>query len=163
MKRLILGVFVLVLGACSEQNVKQDTVTSGDVGMTEESPTGEDWLAVNAKREGVIVTDSGLQYEVLESGDGKTPAATDIVVAHYEGRFTNGKMFDSSYKRGAPLEVPVNKLINGWTEALQLMQEGDKWKLYVHPDLGYGERTVGQIPPNSVLVFELTLLEVKSA
>jgi FKBP-type peptidyl-prolyl cis-trans isomerase FklB len=124
---------------------------------------GEDYLAANRKREGVVSLPSGLQYEVVTAGSGKSPAATDTVVVHYKGTLIDGKEFDSSYKRGQPATFPVNGVIKGWTEALQLMKEGDKWKLFIPSDLAYGSRGAGSdIGPNSTLVFEVELIEVKA-
>ena len=121
----------------------------------------EAFLAENAKKEGIQTTASGLQYQVLESGSGKTPLLTDTVVTHYAGRFVDGAEFDSSIARGEPLSFPVTGVIAGWTEALQLMQEGDKWQLFIPPHLAYGENGVGPIPGNSALVFDIQLIEVK--
>lgn len=124
--------------------------------------TGEDYLAANRKREGVVSLPSGLQYEVVTAGSGKSPAATDTVVVHYKGTLIDGKEFDSSYKRGQPATFPVNGVIKGWTEALQLMKEGSKWKLFIPADLAYGSRGAGaDIGPNSTLVFDVELIEVK--
>ena len=123
---------------------------------------GEDYLAANRKREGVVSLPSGLQYEVVTAGSGKSPAATDTVVVHYKGTLIDGKGFDSSYKRGQPATFPVNGVIKGWTEALQLMTEGSKWNLFIPADLAYGSRGAGaDIGPNSALVFEVELIEVK--
>ena len=122
---------------------------------------GKAYLEENGKREGVITTKSGLQYEVLTEGTGKSPKATDKVRCHYEGRLVDGSMFDSSIERGEPAVFGVNQVIAGWVEALQLMSEGDKWKLYIPYNLGYGEHGAGAaIPPYSTLVFEVELLEV---
>lgn len=118
-------------------------------------------LEENAERDAVTVTDSGLQYEVLESGDGASPGPDDTVVAHYTGRLANGNVFDSSEERGEPAEFPLNRVIEGWQEALQLMQVGDRWRLWIPPELGYGDRGAGDaIPPNAALVFDVELLEV---
>ena len=108
-----------------------------------------------------ITTASGLQYEILESGDGATPGPTDTVSAHYHGTCLDGRVFDSSVDRGEPLDLPVNGVIAGWTEALLMMKEGDKWKLTVPPELGYGENGVGPIPGNTTLVFEVELIAVR--
>lgn len=127
---------------------------------------GTDFLAENAEREGVITTDSGLQYEVIESGDaeGAQPAATDMVTVHYEGKLVDGTVFDSSLARGEPIDFPVGQVIPGWVEALQLMRVGDKWKLTIPSELAYGEASPSPlIPPNSVLVFEVELLDIQSA
>jgi FKBP-type peptidyl-prolyl cis-trans isomerase len=109
----------------------------------------------------LITTDSGLQYEILASGSGATPGPTDTVSAHYHGTFEDGKVFDSSVDRGEPIDLPVDGVIAGWTEALQLMKEGDKWRLIVPSELGYGSNGVGPIPGNTTLVFEVELLVVR--
>ncbi|QGJ71184.1 Peptidyl-prolyl cis-trans isomerase [Planctomycetales bacterium 10988] len=123
---------------------------------------GEAFLAQNAKQPGIQTTASGLQYQVLQPGSGATPAPEDEVQVHYEGTLINGTVFDSSYQRGEPISFPVNGVIPGWTEALQLMKEGAKWKLFIPSQLAYGERGAGQtIGPNEVLVFTVELLQVK--
>lgn len=120
---------------------------------------GEAFLAENAKKEGVKTTASGLQYKVLTSGSGKTPDANSTVTAHYRGTLIDGTEFDNSYKRGEPIKFPVTGVIKGWTEALQMMKEGDKWMLYIPSDLGYGDYGQGgTIPPGAVLVFEVELI-----
>ena len=125
---------------------------------------GQSFLARNAAREEVITTASGLQYEVLVSGDGASPAPTDLVTVHYTGTLIDGTVFDSSVQRGQPAEFPANRLIAGWVEALQLMQVGDKWMLYVPPELAYGDRGAGGlIGPGATLIFEIELLDVRSA
>ena len=129
----------------------------------EQSADGEAYLAENAKREEVTLTESGLQYEVLASGDGETPTAQSTVRTHYHGTFINGDVFDSSVDRGQPAEFPVGGVIAGWTEALQMMTEGSKWRLYVPYNLAYGERgSQGAIPPYATLVFEVELLSIVS-
>lgn len=121
---------------------------------------GEAFLAENATKEGITVTESGLQYEVLQEGDGASPSATDIVKVHYEGTLLDGTVFDSSYERGEPIEFPLNQVIPGWTEGVQLMKEGGKTKLYIPSELAYGTRATGSITPNSTLTFVVELLEV---
>lgn len=122
---------------------------------------GEAFLAENAKRDEVTVTASGLQYEVLASGDGKTPALTSTVRTHYHGTLIDGTVFDSSVERGDPAEFPVNGVIAGWTEALQEMPVGSKWRLYVPHQLAYGERGAGgAIGPYASLIFEVELLAI---
>ncbi|CAG4990750.1 hypothetical protein DYBT9275_00604 [Dyadobacter sp. CECT 9275] len=122
---------------------------------------GEKFLEENKKKEGVVTTESGLQYQVIKMGEGPKPAATDKVKTHYHGTLTNGTIFDSSVQRGEPVEFPVNGVIKGWTEALQLMPVGSKWKLFIPYQLAYGERAAGpQIPGYSALVFEVELLEI---
>ena len=126
--------------------------------------TGQAFLERNGAREEVITTDSGLQYEVLVSGDGANPAPADLVTVHYTGTLIDGTVFDSSVQRGQPAELPANRLIAGWVEALQLMQVGDKWMLYIPPELAYGDRGAGGlIGPGATLVFEIELLDVRSA
>lgn len=123
---------------------------------------GEAFLAENKKKPGIKTTDSGLQYEVLTMGTGPKPTTMDTVICHYRGTLTDGKEFDSSYKRGEPSEFPVTGVIKGWTEALQLMPVGSKWKLYIPSEIAYGERGQGRdIGPNSVLIFEIELVGIK--
>lgn len=122
---------------------------------------GNAFLDSNSKKEGVKVLPSGLQYKVLKEGTGNSPKATDKVKVHYKGTLINGEEFDSSYKRGTPAEFPVNGVIAGWTEALQLMKEGSKWQLFIPSKLAYRERGSGpKITPNSTLVFDVELLEI---
>ena len=122
---------------------------------------GETFLAANAKKEGVTVLPSGLQYKVLKSGEGRKPGRTDKVRCHYEGTFPNGQKFDSSYDRNEPAVFGVNQVIAGWTEALQLMSEGSAWELYIPYNLAYGEAGApGAIPPYSALVFKVELIDV---
>jgi FKBP-type peptidyl-prolyl cis-trans isomerase len=118
------------------------------------------FLAENAKKEGVTTTKSGLQYAVIASGKGKTPAASNRVKVNYTGTFTDGTKFDASADHGGPAEFQVGGVIRGWTEALQLMKEGDRWRLWIPSDLAYGESAPPSIGPNRLLVFEVELLEV---
>lgn len=123
---------------------------------------GEKFLEENKKKEGVVALPSGLQYKIIKEGTGKTPKLTDKVVVNYKGTLINGKEFDSSYKRGEPSTFPVNAVIPGWTEALQLMKEGSIWQLFIPSNLAYGERGAGNvIGPNEVLIFEVELISVK--
>tara|TARA_R100001244_G_scaffold44203_1_gene40181 strand:- start:20531 stop:21457 length:927 start_codon:yes stop_codon:yes gene_type:complete len=135
------------------------------VAMNEESAkAGKTFLEENAKREGVTTTASGLQYEVLKKAEGAQPKATDVVTVHYEGKLTDGSVFDSSVERGSPIDLPVNGVIPGWVEGLQLMHVGEKYKLFIPSELAYGEQSPSPaIPANSVLVFELELLSIKDA
>jgi len=122
---------------------------------------GKKFLEENAKREGVKTLESGLQYEVISAGEGASPSATDKVTVHYHGTLIDGKVFDSSVERGQPATFPVNGVIPGWVEALQLMKVGDKWKLFIPHELAYGERGAGQdIGPFSTLIFEVELLSI---
>ncbi|MFT5646900.1 MAG: FKBP-type peptidyl-prolyl cis-trans isomerase FklB [Aureispira sp.] len=119
------------------------------------------FMAENSAREGVTTTASGLQYEILTEGTGTIPKIHEKVVAHYEGKLLTGKVFDSSYKRGQPATFPVNGLIRGWQEALQIMPVGSKWRLYIPSNLGYGAKGAGNdIPANATLIFDLELLEI---
>lgn len=124
-----------------------------------------EYLETNKAKEGVKVTESGLQYRVITEGKGPKPTKDDVVTAHYVGKLVDGTEFDSSIKRGKPVDFPVTRVIPGWTEALQMMPVGSKWELVVPPELGYGERVRpgGKIPPNAVLVFEVELVAIKDA
>lgn len=135
------------------------------VEMNEESAAaGNKFLEDNAKREGVVTTATGLQYEVVKKTDGAQPKATDVVTVHYEGKLTDGSVFDSSIERGSPIDLPVNGVIPGWVEGLQLMHVGEKYKLYIPSELAYGEQSpTPAIPANSVLVFDLELIAIKDA
>lgn len=123
---------------------------------------GLEFLAENAKKEGVITLESGLQYEILTEGDGAQPTRESNVRTHYHGTLIDGSVFDSSYQRGQPAEFPVSGVIAGWTEALQLMKAGSKWRLYVPSELAYGAQGVGSIPAHSTLIFDVELLDVLS-
>lgn len=123
---------------------------------------GEAFLAENKTKEGVTVLPSGLQYKVTKAGTGKKPKATDTVTVHYRGTLIDGTEFDSSYRRGQPVSFPVNGVIPGWTEALQLMEEGAKWQIFIPSKLAYGERGAGpQIGPNATLIFEIELISIQ--
>ena len=138
----------------------EEVVSRLKYGSTKEE--GEQFLQANALREEVKVTESGLQYEVIEEGKGTKPTAEQTVKVHYEGTLIDGTVFDSSYQRGEPIEFPLSGVIKGWTEGLQLMSVGSKYKLYIPYELGYGERGAGQsIPPYSALIFTVELLEIK--
>ena len=128
-----------------------------------EKEKGRQFLLANKKKTGVVETASGLQYEVLKAGIGPKPTATDSVVVHYAGKLINGKEFDSSYARNEPITLTVNGVIPGWTEALQLMPSGSKWRLYIPAALAYGDRGAGaDIPGGATLVFDVELLEIPS-
>ncbi len=122
---------------------------------------GEAFLAENLKKPGVKATASGLQYKVISEGSGASPKATDVVKVNYEGRLLDGKVFDSSYERGEPMEFPLNQVIPGWTEGVQLMKPGAKYEFYIPSDLAYGESGNPEIEPNSTLIFVVELLETK--
>jgi FKBP-type peptidyl-prolyl cis-trans isomerase FklB len=121
---------------------------------------GEDFLAANKNKPGVVTLPSGLQYLVMKEGTGPKPSATDKVKCHYHGTLIDGKVFDSSVERGEPIELEVNHVIPGWTEALQLMSVGSKWKLFIPSNLAYGDQAAGSIPAGSTLVFEVELLDI---
>ena len=125
---------------------------------------GEEFLAANKTKEGVVTLPSGLQYKILTAGTGAKPTTTDTVSCNYRGTLINGKEFDSSYKRGQPASFPVSGVIKGWTEALQLMPVGSKWQLFVPADLAYGDRGAGgDIGPGETLIFEVELLSIGEA
>jgi len=131
--------------------------------MSEESAAaGKKFLEENAKKSGVVTTASGLQYEIVKKADGPQPKPTDVVTVHYEGKLTDGKVFDSSVERGSPIDLPVSGVIPGWVEGLQLMHVGEKIKLFIPSDLAYGAQSPSPtIPANSVLVFDLELIAIK--
>lgn len=123
---------------------------------------GETFLAENGKRENVVTLPSGLQYEIIKQGDGPKPLATNTVTCHYHGTTIKGEVFDSSVKRGQPASFPLNGVIKGWTEALQLMPVGSKWKLFIPPQLAYGNRNISrEIGPNTTLIFEVELISFR--
>ena len=147
-KEVLTGYQKQLVSAKSDKNLKE----------------GEAFLAANKKKEGVVTLPSGLQYKVLKAGTGPKPKATDTVVTNYRGTLVDGSEFDSSYSRNEPAEFPVNGVIPAWTEALQLMPVGSKWQLFVPAKLAYGERGAGGvIEPNSTLIFEVELLQIKGS
>ena len=140
-----------------EAEMQAEAAKQGEVNRK----NGEAFLTENAKRDGIKVTESGLQYEVLESGNGDSPKASDNVEVHYTGKLIDGTVFDSSVERGVPASFGVTQVIPGWVEALQLMHEGDKWRLYIPSDLPYGPNGAGGvIGPNMTLIFDVELLRV---
>jgi FKBP-type peptidyl-prolyl cis-trans isomerase FklB len=176
MFRKLIPMAMLLLAGCSESletpqpQAAQEQQQALEKQVTQEvsqpevaADPGQAYLYINAQKPGVKVMASGLQFEIIKSGEGRSPSATANVVTHYHGTFINGDVFDSSVDRGSPAEFPVNGVIAGWTEALQMMKEGDKWRLVLPPEIAYGERGAagGLIPPNTVLVFEVELIEVK--
>lgn len=150
----------LVQNFFQEQEAKQQAAAA-EAGKAAKA-AGEAFLAENGKKDGVVTLPSGLQYQVLKEGNGKKPSATDQVVCHYEGTLIDGTVFDSSYQRNQPATFGLNQVIAGWTEGVQLMQEGAKYRFFIPYDLAYGERGAGaQIPPFAALVFDVELIEVK--
>ena len=150
----------LVQNFFQEQEAKQQAAAA-EAGKAAKA-AGEAFLAENGKKDGVVTLPSGLQYQVLKEGNGKKPSATDQVVCHYEGTLIDGTVFDSSYQRNQPSTVGLNQVIAGWTEGVQLMQEGAKYRFFIPYNLAYGERGAGaQIPPFAALVFDVELIEVK--
>ena len=138
-----------------EQRERADKATSNKT-------KGTEYLSKNKKNEGVVETESGLQYKVLKTGEGNKPTLDDTVVVHYRGTLIDGTEFDSSYSRGEPVELGVNRVIQGWQEALQLMPAGSKWQIAVPSNLGYGERGAGGvIGPNATLLFDIELIDIK--
>ncbi len=131
-----------------------------EAAATENISVGQAFLAENGAREGVVTLPSGLQYEVLTDAQGPKPSASDRVTTHYRGTLIDGTQFDSSYDRGQPATFPLDGVIAGWTEALQLMSPGAKWRLYIPPELAYGARAQGPIPANSTLIFDVELIEI---
>lgn len=150
----------LVQNFFQEQEAKQQAAAA-EAGKAAKA-AGEAFLADNAKKDGVVTLPSGLQYQVLKEGNGKKPSATDQVVCHYEGTLIDGTVFDSSYKRNEPATFGLNQVIAGWTEGVQLMSEGAKYRFFIPYNLAYGERGAGaQIPPFAALVFDVELIQVK--
>ena len=146
----------------AQQIVNQFFVEQEKVKSAAAKAEGENFLAENGKKEGVVTLPSGLQYTVLREGNGKRPSATDTVECDYEGTLINGQVFDSSYRRGEHATFPLNQVIAGWTEGLQLMKEGAKYRFFIPYNLAYGERGAGQsIPPYAALIFDVELHKVK--
>ncbi len=148
--------------AVTDQDRENLRTLIGSVGEANHR-AADKFLAENGKKPGVVTTASGLQYKVITAGSGDSPKATDEVTVNYAGTLANGTEFDSSYKRGQPANFPVNRVIPGWTEALQLMKPGAKWQLFVPPKLAYDMRSQPPIPPGSLLIFDVELLSIKAA
>ena len=145
-----------------QQKLAAEAQEQATVAAAENQAKGEKFLAANAKKSGVKVTDSGLQYKVIKKGKGDKPAATSSVKVHYEGKLIDDTVFDSSYQRGEPVSFKVNQVIAGWQEALQLMPEGSEWEVYIPANLAYGPAGAGgSIGPNEALVFKVELLEIE--
>ena len=152
---IILAIVILIVGYFFYSNSKNKQAASGNV------LAGQAFLADNAKKEGVTTTASGLQYLVLKAGTGSQhPAASDRVKVHYHGSLIDGSVFDSSVDRGEPITFGLNQVIKGWTEGLQLMVVGEKARLFIPPELAYGNRSAGSIPPGSTLIFDVELLGI---
>ncbi len=124
---------------------------------------GADFLENNKKEDGVVILESGLQYKIIEEGSGEKPKETDTVIVHYSGKLINGQEFDSSYATGKPATIPVNGLISGWSEALQRMNKGAKWKIFIPSHLGYGDIGAGNVPPGSTIIFDIELIDIQKS
>lgn len=144
-----------------QQKKEKEMIEKMQSKVEENKKKGAEYLAANAKKAGFKTTESGLQYKVIKEGSGKTPKATDVVKVDYEGKLIDGTVFDSSYERGEPVEFPLNQVIAGWTEGLQLMKEGAKYEFVIPSELAYGETGSQGIEPNSTLLFTVELKEVK--
>ena len=158
---VLTGVKTEMTHAEAQRVVNEHFRALAEEAYAQNKAAGAAFLAENAKKDGVTVLPSGLQYQVITEGNGKKPSATDRVQCHYEGTLIDGTVFDSSVKRGEPAVFGVNQVIKGWVEALQLMQEGAKWRLYIPYDMAYGEHGAGEmIPPYSALIFDVELIKV---
>ena len=161
MKDVLTGAELKIDEAEAQALVQEYLQKKGEEKVKAVKAEGENFLAENAKKEGVVTLPSGLQYQVLKEGNGKSPKAPDQVKCHYEGTLINGKIFDSSYRRNEPATFPLNGVIAGWTEGLQLMKEGAKYRFFIPFNLAYGTRGAGQdIPPYAALIFDVELIEV---
>lgn len=161
----IMALAAIMLGATGCTGNSEETESDAlvdDNGRILVQNENEKYLEENAKKEGVVVTESGLQYRIIKEGTGQKPGATDKVKVHYTGRLVNGKVFDSSEERGEPATFGVNQVIKGWTEALQMMPEGSEWELVIPSDLAYGQQGAGDnIPGGSTLIFNVKLLSIE--
>ena len=164
---LMAAALMMGMASCNNSNTSseqtaEDTTADYGVEIKDNKTIGREFLEENAKNDSVIQTESGLQYMVLKEGTGAKPGPTDEVTVHYTGRLINGTVFDSSVERGEPATFPLNKVIPGWTEGLQLMSEGAKYRLFIPSELAYGEKGAGdQILPNSTLIFDVELIKVE--
>ncbi|MCF2949285.1 FKBP-type peptidyl-prolyl cis-trans isomerase [Paraglaciecola aquimarina] len=156
MKFIVLAVVVALVAFYFMRSVTNKKLAAENVAL------GNDFLVTNKANEGVVETASGLQYQVLTNGDGNGhPSASSTVKVHYHGLLIDGTVFDSSVDRGEPISFALNQVIKGWTEGVQLMRAGDKFKFFIPSELGYGTGAVGSIPPGSLLIFEVELLEIQ--
>lgn len=160
---LLIVLSIFILAGCSSKNddIYQTSPKQEQINNQAYAETNRVFLEKNKANAGVIVTESGLQYIVLREGKGDKPGAADMVTVHYRGTFIDGREFDSSYKRNESIEFPLNRVIKGWTEGLQLMQPGAKFKFFIPCNLAYGKNDRSQIPGNSTLIFEVELLSFK--
>jgi FKBP-type peptidyl-prolyl cis-trans isomerase len=157
---LVIIITGLIITSCSDETSEQNNVQPTNA-MEQDVTTEMSFLDENKNKEGVIVTGSGLQYEILLEGSGKSPTATDRVTVHYEGTLTDGTVFDSSYQRGEPIDFGLNQVIRGWTEGVQLMKEGAKYKFFIPSELAYGSNGAGGvIGPDEDLIFTVELIRV---
>ena len=152
---------VKVIFQALQMAVRQEQAKMAEEAGSRNLEKGNAFLSETGKRDGVITTESGLRYEVITMGDGPMPTDTSTVEVHYEGTLIDGTLFDSSYERGEPLTLPLNRVIAGWTEGVQLMPVGSTFKFYIPSDLGYGPRTQGSIPAHSTLIFKIELLGIQ--
>ncbi len=156
MFKIIIAIVIIALAVFVVQRIQ-----NGKKDAAGNAQTGLEFLSQNMTKEGVVTTESGLQYEVLTKGTGDThPTATDKVKVHYHGTLIDGTVFDSSVARGQPIEFGLNQVIKGWTEGLQLMVEGEKTRLFIPSELGYGNRPAGSIPAGSTLIFDVELIKI---
>ena len=167
-KILFIALTALMMGglascdskSASTTETSADTTVSYGQQIKDNKTLGREFLEENAKKDSVITLPSGLQYKVLVKGEGEVPQSTDRVKVHYEGRLLDGTVFDSSYQRGEPTEFTPTQVIKGWTEALTMMPVGSKWQLYIPFDLAYGDRDTGKIKPDSMLIFDVELIDI---
>jgi FKBP-type peptidyl-prolyl cis-trans isomerase len=164
MNRVLTGDSVLMTREQAQTKFQTYMLKKIEAKKAQNLADGQKFLAENSKKEGVVTTASGLQYKVIKEGTGESPKSTDVVKVHYKGTLISGKVFDSSIDRGEPIDLAVNRVIPGWTEALQLMKPGAKWMLYIPANLAYGENPMqgGPIGPNEALIFEVELISIVS-
>jgi FKBP-type peptidyl-prolyl cis-trans isomerase FklB len=156
----VIAIFAPAFMAPSKEDIRARTKERDDMIAEINKQRGEEFLAENKKKKGVVTRPSGLQYLVVKEGTGEQPKLTDAVTIHYTGTYIDGLVFDSSTRRGEPVTLPLRLLIPGWQEALPLMKEGSQWRIFVPPELGYGSKGSEKMGPNQTLVFEIELLEI---